>query len=129
VLDLAAEFRADYIFAGDFHGFVEKEFGPTKLIVSGCGGGSFGAPSKEVQFLKVEVEGTSTAVRKVRVAREPEIIARGAYLLHVQVPRYRWYFLCGTIAFLLLEVYHWKRSRWKAKKPQTNSFPSASAES
>ena len=113
LLKLATQYRINFIFAGDTHSYIEKQVGPTKFIITGCGGGSFHAPSTEVHFVEVYVDGNEIRTEKVFVLRDLRLVAISAYFLFVIVPRYRWYFFSGTILLLLWECLY---AKWQGRK-------------
>ena len=103
VLDLCTEFRVDYLVCGHVHDHIEIDHGSTTVLIDGCGGGSLQAPSTEVHYLEFSANQGALSFESVPLPRDHPVLAKADYLLHVSVPRYRWWFFLGACAILLRE--------------------------
>ncbi len=127
VLALASEHRVAAIFAGHLHDYHEERVGETRLIVSGCGGGSIRAPSTDVHYVEVTVDSGGFATRRVPIARESRLMASASYSVGILVPRYRWVVVGGALALLACEAgrgwYALRRRRSVAHLPSNEAAP------
>lgn len=104
LLRLAREMQIDFVFAGNVHDYAEMRVENTTYVITGCGGGSFGAPSTEVHYVEVSVSPAGVTTRRVPLPRDSRIVASAAHLVSVAVPRFRWHFFTGTLLLLAWEL-------------------------
>jgi hypothetical protein len=101
---LAKDYQVTAIFSGDVHAYREVFMDDTRVIVSGCGGGSFRAPSQETHYIEARVERGQLTFANVPVRRGWSIVDQAIYFFAVAVPRYRWYFFGSAVILLLREA-------------------------
>ncbi|HPF41101.1 MAG TPA: metallophosphoesterase [Phycisphaerae bacterium] len=107
------------IFAGHVHDHYETALGDTRVIVSGCGGGSLRAPSTDTHYLEVTIDGGRAGVESIPFEGEGRAIATLRYAVNVLALRYRRQCLAAT---LLLAIVWGLRARRRARSaPRVDS--------
>jgi hypothetical protein len=118
ILDLCSEFQVDYLVCGHVHDHLELIHNSTTVVIDGCGGGSLRGPSSAVHYLEFTIRDGGLTFEPVALARDNMILAKGDYLLHVSIPRYRWWFVLLASVLVLREIHSLRKMR-QAKRPTT----------
>ncbi len=112
ILAMCKKRRIKAVISGHLHEYKEHRIGRTQVILSGCGGGSYKKPSKELHALAINIEGRKHRIHQWPVKREAKWQAMAEWFLFVTILRYRWIILVVALAFIIREAIHlWRRSK------------------
>ncbi|MCB9853157.1 MAG: metallophosphoesterase [Phycisphaerales bacterium] len=103
--------RPAAIFAGHVHDHYETKLGDTRVMVSGCGGGSLRAPSTKTHFVEVAIDGTDVHVAMTPFAGESRLLASFRYAVNILAMRYRWRCLAATLLLLIVSILRRRRQK------------------
>lgn len=107
---IARKHHVSMIFAGHVHDHHDAMLDDTRVVISGCGGGSLRAPSTRTHYLEVTVRPNHAAdVEVVPFDAESRVWAALRYGFNVQAMRYRWRCLGVTILLLMISILRWRR--------------------
>lgn len=107
----AQSWKPAAIFAGHVHDHYETKLGETRVIVTGCGGGSLRAPSTETHYVEVTIDGSKVDVATIPFDGETRLLASVRYAVNVLAMRYRWQCLTATLLLLLVSILRTRRRR------------------
>jgi predicted phosphodiesterase len=105
VLELCDQYHVDYLVCGHVHDHIELKHKGTTILIDGCGGGSLQGPSSDVHYLEFSVGQGGLSFCVVPLPRDQAVLAKADYLLHVSVPRYRWWFFLLACTIVLREAW------------------------
>jgi uncharacterized membrane protein len=92
------------IFAGHVHDYRDVMLDKTRVVISGCGGGSLRAPSTETHWLEISLSNGEIHIKRMPFEGQSRVSAAIAYSFCVQVPRYRWRFFGATVLLLIIAL-------------------------